>query len=71
MEPGFERIITIVIVAGLAVFGAGGTLLFLSLRGFAKAKPGEIKHIVLLVIAIAFIFFVCVALLVWSLVFGR
>jgi len=66
VQPDFQHTITVVVIAGLAIFGIGGTLLFFSFRAFGAARRGDIKHIVLLVAAIAFILISCVALLVWS-----
>jgi hypothetical protein len=66
VQPDFQHTITVVVIAGLALFGIGGTLLFFSFRAFGTARRGDIKHIVLLVVAIAFILISCVGLLVWS-----
>lgn len=66
MQPDFQHTITVIVIAGLAIFGVGGTLLFLSFRAFGAARRGDIKHIVLLSAALAFILIVCVALLAWS-----
>jgi hypothetical protein len=61
--------LTVVVIAGAVIMIIGGGLLFLSFRGFANAKRGDVKHIVYLVAAIAFILFSCIAMLVWSLHF--
>ena len=66
MQPDFQHTITVIVIAGLAIFGAGGTLLFFSFRAFGTARRGDIKHIVLLAATLAFILIVCVALLAWS-----
>jgi hypothetical protein len=66
VQPDFQHMITVIVIAGLAVFGIGGTLLFFSFRAFGTARRGDIKHIVLLGAALAFILISCVALLVWS-----
>ena len=68
MQPDFQHTITVIVIAGLALFGIGGTLLFFSFRAFGSAQRGDIKHIVLLVVALAFILISCVALLVWSMI---
>lgn len=66
MQPDFQHTIITVVMAGLVIFGIGGTLLFFSFRAFGAARRGDIKHIVLLAAALAFILIVCVALLAWS-----
>jgi hypothetical protein len=55
----------LIIAAGLVVVGIGGTLLLMTFRAFGTAKRGDIRHIVLLVTTIAFIFFTCAALMIW------
>ncbi len=66
MNPQFERAAAIIVAVCIVVFGAGATLLTFALRSFRTAQRGDIKHIVLLVVAIAFILVACVVLLVWS-----
>ena len=63
----FTPLVTLIIALGLVVVGIGGTLLFLTFRAFGTAKPGDIRHIVLLVATIAFVFFTCAALMIWVL----
>ena len=56
----------VIITGGAVIFGIGGLLLFLAFRAFGTSRRGDIKHVVLLVGAIAFILISCVALLIWS-----
>jgi hypothetical protein len=67
VQADFQHTMTLVISISLAMILGGGTLLLLSYRAFATARKGDIKHIVLLVASLAFIFLCCVALLAFSL----
>lgn len=58
----------VILIAGITVVGIGSALLVAALRAFRTAKKGDIKPVVLLVIAIGFILFCCVLLLAWSVV---
>lgn len=66
MNPQFARATAIIVAACIVVFGAGAALLAFALRAFRTAKRGDVKHVVLLVIAVAFVLVACVVLLVWS-----
>ncbi len=66
MQPDFQHLMTVIIGVGLAMFVIGGTLLFFAFRAYGTSRRGDIKHVVLLVVAIGFILFCCVGLLVWS-----
>lgn len=66
MDPQFERATIIIVAISLAVFGTGALLLTLAYRAFGTAKRGDVKHVVLMVAAIAFVLIACVVLLVWS-----
>ncbi|HEY3055713.1 MAG TPA: hypothetical protein VGK31_07265 [Thermoanaerobaculia bacterium] len=64
----FNALVTLIIVAGFVVVGIAATLLFLTFRAFGTAKPGDIRHIVLLVATLAFVFLTCATLMIWVLV---
>lgn len=66
MQPDFQHTITVIAVVCTIVFVIGGALLLVAFRAFGSAKRGDIKHVLLLVIAVGFILVSCVALLVWS-----
>lgn len=66
MDPQFERATIIIIAISLAVFGTGALLLVLAYRAFGSAKRGDVKHVVLMVSTIIFVFLACLILLVWS-----
>lgn len=65
MDSQLARAAIVVGISGV-VFAIGAVLLVLAFRSFRTAKPGDIRHIVLLVIAIVFVFASSVVLLVWS-----
>ena len=71
MQQEFAPLVTLVVIVGVITVGIGGTLLFMTFRAFATAKPGDVQHIVLLISTIVFILFACMALLVSSMIFRR
>jgi uncharacterized membrane protein YidH (DUF202 family) len=71
LDPEFARLITIVIVVGVLAMGIGLGLLLMTFRAFRNAKQGDVKHIVLLISTLVFIFFLCIALGVWSMIFRK
>ena len=66
MNPQFERMAAYVVIASVVIFGIGALLLLVAFRAFRTAKRGDIIHIVLFAVAIAFILVSCVGLLVWT-----
>ena len=56
----------VIIGVCVAMFAIGGTLLFFAFRAYGTSRRGDIKHVVLMAAAIAFILFCCAGLLVWS-----
>ena len=66
MSPQFEHAAAIIVGVSFLVFGTGSLLLVLALRAFKKAKSGDVMPFVFLAVAIGFILFSCVGLLVWS-----
>jgi len=66
VDPQFARATAIIIAISSVVFAIGATLLVFAFRAFRTAQRGDVKHIVLLVIAIGFVLASCLGLLVWS-----
>jgi hypothetical protein len=63
MDPESQRVLLIVLVAGLAVIGIGTVALFFVFRAFGAAKPWGTWHKGLMAALIAFIFLCCLGLL--------
>ena len=62
---------TIVIVVGVIAMGIGLGLLLMTFKAFQNAKKGDVQHIVMLISTLIFIFFLCIALGVWSMIFRK
>ena len=70
MDPEFQRALTIVLVIGLAIAGAGATALFVIFRRFAGRDAGGRRHIGVIAVLVLGILACCAALFAWSYV-GR
>lgn len=63
MDPESQRVLLIVLTAGLTVVGIGTVVLFFVFRAFGAAKPWGAWHKGLMAALIGFIFLCCLALL--------
>jgi hypothetical protein len=63
MDPESQRVLLIVLAAGLAVIGISTLVLFFVFRAFGTAKPWGTAHKGLMVALLAFIFLCCLGLL--------
>ena len=62
MDPEFQRVLIVVLMAGSAVIGTAAVALFFAFRAFGGAKAGRPSHFALLFGLVAFIFLCCLVL---------
>jgi uncharacterized membrane protein len=66
MDPEFQRILIVVLIAGTVVFGAGATVLYFVFRAFGGKQPGSSSHFGLIAALVGFVFACCVLLFLLS-----
>jgi len=63
MDPEFRHIVTITLIAGLAVVGTAVLALYFAFRAFGTTKAEKPAHFALIFALVAFILLCCVVLL--------
>jgi hypothetical protein len=66
VDPEFQRVLTIVLVAGAIIFGGGAVILFLVFRRFEGPTAGGQSHMALIAGLVAFLLLACLLLFVAS-----
>ena len=64
MDPEFQRALTVVLIVGLGIGGAGAIALFFIFRAFGGRNAGGPAHFAFIVVLIAFVFLACAGLFV-------
>jgi hypothetical protein len=66
VDPEFQRVMAIVLVAGAIIFGGAAALLFIVFRRFEGPKAGGQSHLALIGGLLAFLLLACLLLFVAS-----
>ena len=66
MDPEFQRALTIVLVVGLVIAGAGAAALFVVFRRFAAKDAGSNTHVGIIAALVLGVLACCAALFAWS-----
>ena len=59
MDPEFQKVLTVVLVAGALIFGIGASTLFVVFKRFEGPKAGGDTHMALIGGLVAFLLLMC------------
>ena len=66
MDPEFQRALTVVLIVGLGIGGAGAIALFFIFRAFGGVRAGSSIHLAFMVALISFVLLACAALFAFA-----